>query len=392
MRLIAWDPDVETVVSRIEAKVLDLQPEFQRGEVWSKAKKQRLVDSILRDWHVPPLHVVENPTTKVQEVLDGQQRLASIRDFVRGEFEVDGFVTPSDPGIERLHGLKYRDLPTDAKGQFDRFSLRVYRIVDFKSTEPAELFLRLNQPTNLTTAEQRNAFFGPVRQQIKELVDYLPTQGLDKDVLGFSNARMAYDDVLCRVALTLERRSLASKISSSDLVELYRSDKPLAHQTAESLRGALALLGAAGRKTSLRPRFNKATLYSWLLFLVRGTSSDLDFGESTVAAFMAFFENQQMASKLGFSSSDPERWGKLPAEWLLQCYADRAASRVADVSSVVLRDVVLWLAFSGFIAKAATPARNEWPAKLAQLIDGLTATDEDQVAKNAVDLGWALLP
>jgi len=391
MRLIAWDPDVETVVSRIEAKVLDLQPQFQRGEVWSKAKKQRLIDSILRDWHVPPLHVVENPTTRVQEVLDGQQRLASIRDFVRGEFEVDGSIAPADPCIERLNGLKYRELPSDVKGQFDRFSLRVYRIVDFKSTEPAELFLRLNQPTNLTSAEQRNAFFGPVRQQIKDLVDQLPSQGLDKEVIGFSNARMAYDDVLCRVALTLERRSIALKIGSSDLVELYRSERPLTSHTTESLQAALELLGAAGRRTPLRPKFNKATLYSWLIFLVRGASIEPRLGDSFVADFLSFFEFEQTNRQLGLTATDVDKWGNLPAEWLFKCYADRATSRVADVSSVVLRDVVIWLAFCGFLAKKGQDDE-ELPSKLRRLIGGLSAPDEDQVARTALDLGWTTLP
>jgi Protein of unknown function DUF262 len=94
MRLLPSDPDVETIVSRIKSKDIDLQPEFQRGEVWSKPRKQRLIDSILRDWHVPPIHVIENATSKKQEVLDGQQRLASIRDFVDNQFAVDGRIEP----------------------------------------------------------------------------------------------------------------------------------------------------------------------------------------------------------------------------------------------------------------------------------------------------------
>ncbi|WEL43147.1 DUF262 domain-containing protein [Pseudomonas sp. CBSPBW29] len=86
MRLIPSDPDVETLVSRINSGEVDLQPDFQRGEVWSKSKKQRLIDSILRDWHVPPIHVIEDNYTGRLEVLDGQQRLAAIRDFVAGDF------------------------------------------------------------------------------------------------------------------------------------------------------------------------------------------------------------------------------------------------------------------------------------------------------------------
>ena len=113
MRLIPSDPDVETIVGRIQSGDIDLQPEFQRGEVWSKLKKQRLIDSILRDWHVPPIHVIENPKTRKHEVLDGQQRLAAIRDFVSDRFAVDGRIEPIDLAIESLDGKVYSELPEE---------------------------------------------------------------------------------------------------------------------------------------------------------------------------------------------------------------------------------------------------------------------------------------
>jgi hypothetical protein len=227
MRLLPSDPDVETIVSRIQSGDINLQPEFQRGEVWSKAKKQKLIDSILRDWHVPPIHVIEQARSKKQEVLDGQQRLAAIRDFVNGEFPVDGKIEPADPAISALHGQLYEDLQEEWRRQFNQFTIRIFRIVDYRASEPAELFFRLNQPTSLTGAEQRNAFFGPVREQIKQLAGSLEKAFTNRRFLAFSNTRMAYDDVLARAALAVNRRSLAEKITSLDLAALYRNDAPL---------------------------------------------------------------------------------------------------------------------------------------------------------------------
>src|SRR6266480_6564706 len=145
MRSLPSDPDITTIVSRIENRDLDLQPAFQRGEVWSKVKKQRLIDTILRDWHVPPIHVIEVAESRKQEVLDGQQRLAAIRDFIRGDFSVDGKIEPIDKAIVKLDGLKYRDLPHEWRRRFDQFTIRVFRIVDYEQAEPGELFFRLNQ-------------------------------------------------------------------------------------------------------------------------------------------------------------------------------------------------------------------------------------------------------
>lgn len=391
MRLIAWDPDVQTVISRIDAEALDLQPNFQRGEVWPKPKKQRLIDSILREWHVPPLHVVENEATRMQEVLDGQQRLVAIRDFVRGDLRVDGLIEPLDPAIKALHGLRYRDLPPDVRRTFDQFSLRIYRIVDYKSAEPAELFFRLNQPTNLTGAEQRNAFFGPVRQQIKDLVEFLPRAGIDRDLLGFSNTRMAYDDVLCRVALTLERGTIAQKLSAGDLVAMYRNEDPISGHSIDLMHNAMNVLGAAGRRGGNRPRFNKATIYSWFIFVLRalsGMRSDLMTADN-LAGFFNYFEGER---RLAVSLGSEKTICGVSADWLFGAYDDRATSRVADVSSVMLRDIALWLSFTQFLVDDGHDNLADLPpSPLKRAVESLSRLDVDELSSLANDLGWGRL-
>ncbi|HCM1361738.1 TPA: DUF262 domain-containing protein, partial [Vibrio parahaemolyticus] len=74
MHIKTSDPDVFSIVNRIKRGLIDLQPDFQRGEVWNPLKKQRLIDSILRGWHIPPIHLISSPSTDKIEVLDGQQR------------------------------------------------------------------------------------------------------------------------------------------------------------------------------------------------------------------------------------------------------------------------------------------------------------------------------
>ena len=277
MKLEPSDPDVKTLVSRIRDKELDLQPEFQRGEVWGDPKKRRLIDSILRKWHVPPIHVIERDDGR-QEVLDGQQRLVAIRDFVDGQLKVDGNIEPVSDEILELDGLTYAELPDDVARKFDRFTIRVYRLTDFEPSEPGELFFRLNQPTSLTAAEQRNAFFGPARQQVKDLVSSLEELGLGKSVLGFSNSRMAYDDVIARVCLTLERQTLEEKITAGQLTNRYRSEEPFSEEVYERSERAIARFGSASSTAGTDLRFNKATLYSWLCaFGVEGWRSALAY-------------------------------------------------------------------------------------------------------------------
>lgn len=40
MRLLPSDPNIQTIVARIENGEFDLQPDLQRGEVWGDPKKR----------------------------------------------------------------------------------------------------------------------------------------------------------------------------------------------------------------------------------------------------------------------------------------------------------------------------------------------------------------
>lgn len=46
MKCESTDLEIETIVNRIKNEDMDLQPDFQRGEIWTLQKKQKLIDSI----------------------------------------------------------------------------------------------------------------------------------------------------------------------------------------------------------------------------------------------------------------------------------------------------------------------------------------------------------
>lgn len=355
MRLLPSDPDIETLVGRIEDGSLDLQPNFQRGEVWSVPKKQRLIDSVLRDWHVPPIHVVVDQSNR-HLVLDGQQRLVAIRDFVNGEFQVDGQIQPSDSEIAALNGLTYTQLPEEWRRRFNQFTLRLFRITDYKPSEPGELFFRLNQPAALTAAEQRNAFFGDTREQVKQLVSRMQAKGFGPRFWGFSNARMAYDDIIARTCLILEYGSLKKKITAAALADRYRNGESFSLDVERQLGEALDLFTGIALTEDFSPAFNKATAQTWLVFaasLVRHARPHAD--KSFLGHFLKAFSSHRLLWPLGGGIPDhgfeliSETFGSAAIDSLLHVYEDRSTSRVADTSSVSLRDFVIWIHFWSFV-------------------------------------------
>ena len=355
MEISSSDPDVETIYNRIRSSQWNLRPDFQRGEVWSEQKKARLIDTILRGWHVPPVHVVRIAEKQEEEVLDGQQRLAAIRDFKSGALKVNGRLPPRNETCEQLHGLRFQDLPPEVQRFFDRQTIRVLTILKYEPDEPGELFYRLNQPTSLTAAEQRNAFFGPVRSQIRELVEMAESQGVNEATIGFSNSRMAYDDVIARLAATLQSQSLWEKISAGRIAEIYRSSEPLSDEVNARLmhcvRTCAAVVSVAYANTPRALRasptqvlaLNKATLFSWMLFIVEADLPETQV--EAIAAFLVRFEHVRELEKL-FGETNKvtdEYFGVGRASRLLEIYNDRASARVADATSIVLRDAITWI-------------------------------------------------
>jgi hypothetical protein len=365
MHLTPSDPDIATLYRKIRADRLDLQPNFQRGEVWGKGKKQRLVDSVLRGWHIPPIHVIQVPNSERQEVLDGQQRLAAIRDFMQDGFPINGEQEPQESFIADLDGLLWSNLSEEIRAKFEDFTIRVLTISDYKPREPGELFYRLNQPTNLTSAEQRNAYFGEARQQIKNLTEHMEEIGFSRELMGFSNSRMAYDDILAKFLLTLESQTLTKKITANTVTSRYRESTGFSDSITLRAVECLRILHECLGNRQTVSKLNKATISSWLIFIYRALNEGVDL--DSVLDFYGQFETLRENHENNIDKElIPNGITHTFLVKTIQVYQDRASSRVADTSSVILRDMILWGTYT-LLHPAATIANAQFSTLNSQL-------------------------
>lgn len=92
-----WDPDqirihtrhlsVRQVVDMIDDGDIDLSPDFQRQYVWKDWQRWGLIESILLGIPMPSFYFNEEANGRMQ-VVDGVQRLTTIHQFFKGEFEL----------------------------------------------------------------------------------------------------------------------------------------------------------------------------------------------------------------------------------------------------------------------------------------------------------------
>ena len=140
-------------------KSITLDPEYQRSFIWSNEQKSKLIESFIMNIPVPPVFLYEVEFARY-EVMDGRQRLSTIRDFYNDVFELVGLEVWSE-----LNGMKYSKLPVNIKLGIDRRYVSTIVILNETAKNEAEefelkqyVFERLNTGgTKLTDQEIRNA-------------------------------------------------------------------------------------------------------------------------------------------------------------------------------------------------------------------------------------------
>jgi len=74
---------MDTLIRRLNQKSIHLSPSFQRNEVWDDKRRSRLIESIMLKIPLPMFYVSANELGQ-WEVVDGLQRLSTIRNFIVG--------------------------------------------------------------------------------------------------------------------------------------------------------------------------------------------------------------------------------------------------------------------------------------------------------------------
>ena len=138
--------ELELLVARIDRDELDHQPDRPRDQAWNEASQQRLIDTILRDWCIPPIHIAAGHPGGPEIVLDGRLRLHTITRFFHDELPCPATLPRDRPDTTRLEGLRFSDLPAHLRRRVRRFRLTVITLFDYHPEELTELLDRLDRP------------------------------------------------------------------------------------------------------------------------------------------------------------------------------------------------------------------------------------------------------
>lgn len=215
---------IATVLNQINTVAfggLDLQPSYQRGYVWKNDFKDKLIYSIVKPYPIGnvSVRVLGNKTNDKgaqSEVVDGQQRLTTIRDFINGDYTIRSIWSKNiieevkryyeranvdDAQLQKLVNklqrkgnvtLKYKDLPDVIKGNINSYNIAMSYIADASDVQIREYFRFLQNQERLKAGEIINSM---PPSNLEKYLNELQDKDKLLDIIGFADDRNEFNKI-----------------------------------------------------------------------------------------------------------------------------------------------------------------------------------------------------
>lgn len=320
---------------------LELAPKFQRRPVWSRQAKSYLIDTILRGMPIPPvfirLRIDPERTQAVREVVDGQQRLRAVLEYLDDDFAV------SRAHDSPFGAKKFSQLPPEGKSRLRAYKFAVYMLEDLSDAEVLSIFARLNTYTlTLNPQERRNAeYFGEFKQTAYDLAlehnEFWTRNKIlrDVDVARMKDAELVSELLLTMIKGITETRANHINACYQEFDESFPHRKTYVRQ----FRSVIDVIGELFPDTLSESEFRKGPLFYSLFAAIYDALVGLPGSSHT--RHLSFEANRLRAVRSGL-----DRLGAVlgeeepPAKYA--AFVDASRRATADVARRQARHQFIW--------------------------------------------------
>lgn len=205
-----------------ERNELEMKPPFQRNPVWTDKQKSYLIDSILNEYPVPEIYMQEIVSEKgeVKYILvDGQQRIRAILEFVNNEFAIDSKDSP------QWADLTFEELRPEEKKRIYEYDFVARYLPDIDDTMIRAIFGRLNRNNVVLNAQElrQATYWGPFINTMNEIAEYENWGKLD---IFTSNdiKRMLDVEFVSELAIAILNGHQNKKLTIEKYYQLYEKE------------------------------------------------------------------------------------------------------------------------------------------------------------------------
>ncbi len=151
---------------------LELNPDFQRNFVWDRTRQSLLIESMLLGLPLPSIYLSQYDDGRLT-VVDGLQRITTIRRFLRNELRLAGMEYLTNCNGKTFEELKTQKVLSELQiRQFNQIQIGCF-VIDYRSPDRLkfDLFRRLNTGAKpLNRPEIRNCLTrSDVQQKLKRM-------------------------------------------------------------------------------------------------------------------------------------------------------------------------------------------------------------------------------
>jgi hypothetical protein len=212
---------VAELVDWYRRRELVVNTEYQRGGgLWPSPAKSYFIDTILKSFPFPKVYFHERLDKETKrprrEIVDGQQRISTIVDFVDGKFALG-------KNARGFEGKRFNGLSEEQQDSFYSYTVSVDVIRNADRPEILQMFRRMNAFTlPLNAPEKRHSeFFGEFKDWVNTVIDEFGAVLIDWNILTSRQVvRMADAEFIADLALAIEEGIVST--SPTKLLALYK--------------------------------------------------------------------------------------------------------------------------------------------------------------------------
>ena len=282
-----------------DADRIKIDQEYQTELRWTLYQKQLFIDSLVRELDIPKLYfdVHFDNGDEVYYVVDGQQRINAIQQFIDNKFAL---LSDADPVDEiDIAGKTYDELDINFTiMKFDNRNLDIVFLTNYSSDLIKDLFLRLNSMTALNAAEKRKAIPGNMPGVVKKISQHNILK--KKKYVAITSRREGHQNVVAGIIHQIINGDIVD-IRPVSIANTYKhySEITIDHFSIKKVKQAFQfLINAFHNKTN--PKLKKWALMR-LTFLVAQMLEEYDlsnhvdeFGKAYIAFERLRIENNEL--------------------------------------------------------------------------------------------------
>jgi hypothetical protein len=235
------------LINDIEEGRLNIRPAFQRRLVWTNTNKEQFIDTVLQGYPFPEIFVGNgeldiNTSKRTNWLVDGQQRISTLRDYFKGTKEILCKTIPA-----------FSTLSPEEKTRFLDYVVAVRDLGTIGEAKIKEIFKRINSTDYaLKSMEKLNAMFsGAYNQYCEQLSRH--EFFARHNTFSQGNIKRMYDVTFCVILVTtLQAGYYRRDEKNREYLERYNDDFPHGREIDAALEVIFAFIDTCAFRSDSR--------------------------------------------------------------------------------------------------------------------------------------------